>query len=45
MIAREIELAGNDFSKIEELSEQLGGIEKELETLTERWLELSEKEG
>ena len=45
MIAREIELDGNDFSKIEELSEQLGCIEKELETLTERWLELSEKEG
>lgn len=44
MISREIELAGNDFSKIAKLSEQLGGVEKELETLTERWLELSEKE-
>lgn len=45
MIAREIELAGNDFEKIAKLSEQLGDIEKELEALTERWMELSEKEG
>lgn len=44
MISREIELAGNDFAKIAKMSEQLGVVEKELETLTERWLELSEKE-
>ncbi len=45
MIAREISLAGNDYEKIAKLSEQLGVIEKELETLTEHWLELSDKEG
>lgn len=45
MIAREISLAGNDYEKITKLSEQLGVIEKELETLTEHWLELSDKEG
>ena len=45
MIAREISLAGNAYEKIAKLSEQLGVIEKELETLTERWLELSDKEG
>ena len=45
MISREISLAGNDYEKIAKLSEQLDVIEKELETLTERWLELSDKEG
>ena len=45
MISRKISLAGNDYEKITKLSEQLGVIEKELETLTEHWLELSDKEG
>ena len=45
MISREISLVGNDYEKIAKLSEQLDVIEKELETLTERWLELSDKEG
>ncbi len=45
MIAREISLAGNDYERITKLSEQLGVIEKELETLTEHWMELSDKEG
>ena len=41
MIGQEISLAGNDFVKIAKLSEELTRVEKELETLTERWLELS----
>ena len=45
MISREITLAGTDYEKIAKLSERLGVIEKELETLTEHWLELSDKEG
>ena len=45
MISREITLAGNDYEKIAELSDDLNRVEKELETLTERWLELSDKEG
>ena len=45
MISREIELAGNDFAQIAKLSETLEKVEKELETLTERWLELCEKDG
>ena len=43
MISREISLAGNDFVKIAKLSDELNNVEKELEALTERWLELSEK--
>ena len=45
MISREITLAGNDYEKIAQLSDDLNRVEKELETLTERWLELSDKEG
>ena len=45
MIGQEISLAGNDFVKIAKLSEELTRVEKELETLTERWLELSERDG
>ena len=45
MISREISLAGNDYEKIAKLSDELNRVEKELETLTERWLELSDKEG
>lgn len=45
MISREITLAGNDYEKIAQLSDELDRVEKELETLTERWLELSDKEG
>ena len=45
MISREITLAGNDYEKIAQLSDDLNRMEKELETLTERWLELSDKEG
>ncbi len=45
MISREIELAGTDFEKIAKLSDGLSKIEKEIEKLTERWLELSEKDG
>lgn len=45
MISREITLAGNDYEKIAKLSDDLNRVEKELETLTERWLELSDKEG
>lgn len=45
MISREISLAGNDYEKIAQLSDELNRVEKELETLTERWLELSDKEG
>ncbi len=45
MISREISLAGNDYEKIAQLSDDLNRVEKELETLTERWLELSDKEG
>ena len=44
MIGQEISLAGNDFVKIAKLSEELTRVEKELETLTERWLELSERD-
>ena len=44
MIEQEISLAGNDFVKIAKLSEELTRVEKELETLTERWLELSERD-
>lgn len=44
MISREITLAGNDYEKIAQLSDDLNRVEKELETLTERWLELSDKE-
>ena len=44
-IAREISLTGNDYEKIAQLSDDLNRVEKELETLTERWLELSDKEG
>ncbi|MBQ2342947.1 MAG: ABC-F family ATP-binding cassette domain-containing protein, partial [Acidaminococcaceae bacterium] len=40
MISREITLAGNDYEKIAQLSDDLNRVEKELETLTERWLEL-----
>ena len=43
MISREITLAGNDYEKIAQLSDDLNRVEKELETLTERWLELSER--
>ena len=42
MIAREISLTGNDYEKIAQLSDDLNRVEKELEALTERWLELSE---
>lgn len=45
MISREITLAGNDYEKIAQLSDELNRVEKELEMLTERWLELSDKEG
>ena len=45
MISREITLAGNDYEKIAQLSDDLNRVEKKLETLTERWLELSDKEG
>ncbi len=45
MISREITLAGNDYEKIAQLSDDLNRVEKELETLTEHWLELSDKEG
>ena len=45
MFSREITLAGNDYEKIAQLSDDLNRVEKELETLTERWLELSDKEG
>ena len=45
MISREITLAGNDYEKIAQLSDDLNRVAKELETLTERWLELSDKEG
>ena len=45
MISREITLAGNDYEKIAQLSDDLNRVEKELEMLTERWLELSDKEG
>ena len=45
MISREISLVGNDYEKIAQLSDELNRVEKELETLTERWLELSDKEG
>ena len=45
MISREITLASNDYEKIAQLSDDLNRVEKELETLTERWLELSDKEG
>lgn len=45
MISREITLAGNDYEKIAQLSDDLNRVEKELETLTERWLEFSDKEG
>ena len=45
MISREITLAGNDYEKIAKLSDDLNRVEKELETLTEHWLELSDKEG
>ena len=45
MISREITLAGNDCEKIAQLSDDLNRVEKELEMLTERWLELSDKEG
>ena len=45
LISREISLAGNDYEKIAQLSDDLNRVEKELETLTERWLELSDKEG
>ena len=45
MISREITMAGNDYEKIAQLSDDLNRVEKELETLTERWLELSDKEG
>ncbi len=44
MIEQEISLAGNDFVKIAKLSEELTRVEKELETLTERWVELSERD-
>ena len=44
MIGQEISLAGNDFVKIAKLSEELTRVEKELETLTERWVELSERD-
>ena len=44
MIGQEISLAGNDFMKIAKLSEELTRVEKELETLTERWVELSERD-
>ncbi|MDY6291012.1 MAG: ABC-F family ATP-binding cassette domain-containing protein [Succiniclasticum sp.] len=44
MIGQEISLAGNEFVKIAKLSEELTRVEKELETLTERWLELSERD-
>ena len=44
MIAREISLAGNDYEKIAQLSDDLNRVEKELEALTERWLELSERD-
>ena len=44
MIAREISLAGNAYEKIAQLSDELNRVEKELETLTERWLELSERD-
>ena len=44
MIEQEISLAGNDFMKIAKLSEELTRVEKELETLTERWVELSERD-
>ena len=45
MFSREITLAGNDYEKIAQLSDDLNRVEKELETLTERWLEISDKEG
>ena len=44
IIAREISLAGNAYEKIAQLSDELNRVEKELETLTERWLELSERD-